>query len=178
MFYHHKVITAFLDSSISFFTLKAFPQSDSVLRETMPASHLCQNNNFFTMQTKQRILAICISSTSLTYVWTWAYMAEIIHPFHHIFCDRQNFLDASSHNRVCPSVLPSVGRSVGPSVTLLSKTRQINIFEQNIVRGGVLGPLDASSQLYKTMYRSIGLSVYRSVCHTSVSKNFIKSKLK
>ena len=67
-------------------------------------------------------------------------------------------LDASSHlyKRVCPSVRPSVG----PSVTLSSKTRKINIFEQNIVIGGIRGPLDASLQLYKTVYRSIGLSVH------------------
>ena len=70
---------------------------------------------------------------------------------------------------VRPSVGPSVGWSVGRSVTLLSKTREINIFEQNSVIGGILGPLDASSQLYKTVYRSIGLSVHRSVCRTSVN---------
>ena len=71
-------------------------------------------------------------------------------------CQKQS-LDASSHlyMRVCPSVRRSVRRSV----TLLSK-REINIFEQNIVIGGILGPLDASSQLYKTVYRSIGLSVH------------------
>ena len=61
---------------------------------------------------------------------------------------------------VRPSVRPSVRRLVGWSVTLSSKTREINIFEQNIVIGGILGPLDASSQLYKTVYRSIGLSVH------------------
>ena len=69
-----------------------------------------------------------------------------------------NFLDASSHlyMRVCPSVRPSVGGSV----TLSSKTREINIFEQNIVIGGILSPLDAYLQLYKTVYRSFGLSVH------------------
>ena len=64
-----------------------------------------------------------------------------------------SFLDASSHlyNRGCPSVRRSVRPSVRPSVrwsvTLSSKTREINIFEQNIIMGGTLGPLDASSQL-------------------------------
>ena len=95
-----------------------------------------------------------------------------------------SFLDASSHLyvRVCPSVGPSVRRSVGwlvgRSVTLLSKTREINIFEQNSVIGGILGPLDASSQLYKMVYRSIGLSVYWSVCDTSGNINLNKSKPK
>ncbi len=78
---------------------------------------------------------------------------------------------------VRPSVRPSVGPSVGGLVTLSVKTRQINIFEQNNVRGGILGPLDAASQLYKTVYWSIGLSVHRSVCHTSVNINLNKSKL-
>ena len=57
------------------------------------------------------------------------------------------------------SVGPSISLSVRPSVGQ-SKTREINIFEQNIVIGGTSGPLDASSQLYKTVYRSIGLSVH------------------
>ncbi len=59
------------------------------------------------------------------------------------------------------SVHPSVRRSVRHAT---SKTREINIFEQKIVREGTLGPLDASLHLYKTVYRSIGLSVHRSVC--------------
>ena len=42
------------------------------------------------------------------------------------------------------SVRPSVRPSVGGSVTLSSKTREINIFKQNIVIGGILGSLDAS----------------------------------
>ena len=58
------------------------------------------------------------------------------------------------------SVRPSVRRLVGRSVTLLSKTREISIFEQNIIIGGILGHLDASLQLYKTVSRSIGLSVH------------------
>ena len=65
------------------------------------------------------------------------------------------------------SIGGSVHLSVGTSVTLTSKTREINIFEQNIVIGGILGPLDASLQLYKTVYQSIGLSVQWSVCDTS-----------
>ena len=59
------------------------------------------------------------------------------------------------------SVRPSVRQSVGPSVRLI---------------GGRRGPLDASSQLYKTVYRSIGLSVHRSVHGTSVNINLNKSK--
>ena len=66
----------------------------------------------------------------------------------------------SVRRSVGPSVRPSVGWLVGRSVTLLSKTREINIFEQNSVIGGILGPLDASSQLYKMVYWSIGLSVH------------------
>ena len=65
------------------------------------------------------------------------------------------------------SVRPSVRRSVGPSVrpsvgwsvTLSSKTLENNIFDQNIVIG-ILGPLDASSQLQR---RSTGPSVCQSV---------------
>ena len=95
---------------------------------------------------------------------------------------RNPFLDASSHlyKRVCPSVGPSVRPSVGPSVRwsvpLSSKTREINNFEQNIVIGGILGHLDASSQLYRTVYRSISLSVHWSVCDTSSNINLNKSK--
>ena len=55
----------------------------------------------------------------------------------------------------------SVRPSVSPSVHLI---------------GGRRGPLDASSQLYKTVYRSIGLSVHRSVRGTSVNINLNKSK--
>ena len=61
----------------------------------------------------------------------------------HAFIIRtSNFLDASSHlyERVCRSVPPSVG----PSVTLSQKTREIIIFEQISVRGGLLSLLDAS----------------------------------
>ena len=67
------------------------------------------------------------------------------------------------------SVRPSVRRSVGWLVTLSPKTRLINIFKQIIARGGLLGSLDASLHLYKTVYPSIGLSVHWSVCHASVN---------
>ena len=92
----------------------------------------------------------------------------------YIFSYRTNvllFLDASSHlyMRVCPSVRPSIRPSVGGSVTLSSKTREINIFEQNIVTGGMLGPLDASLRRYTS-------PVHQSVCQTSVNINFNKSK--
>ena len=50
------------------------------------------------------------------------------------------------------SVRRSVGRSVCPSVRhAFVKTREINLFEWNIVRGGTVGPLDAPSHLYKTV---------------------------
>ena len=86
-------------------------------------------------------------------------------------------LDASSHlyNRVCPSVRPSVRQLVRRSVTLLSKTREINILEQIVARGGIPGSLDASSHLYKTVYPCIGQSVHRSVCQASVNINLNKS---
>ena len=49
-------------------------------------------------------------------------------------------------NLVDPSVGWSVGRSVrpsvGPLVTLSSKIREINIFEQINAQGGILGALD------------------------------------
>ena len=70
---------------------------------------------------------------------------------------------------VRPSVGPSVRPLVGWLVTLSSKTRLINIFEQMIATGGLLGSLDASLHLYKTVYPSIGLSVHWSVCHASVN---------
>ena len=56
--------------------------------------------------------------------------------------EKNSFLDASSHlyNRVCPSVRPSVRWSV----TLFSKTKEINIFEQIVYRGSIQGSLDAS----------------------------------
>ena len=55
------------------------------------------------------------------------------------------FLDASSHlyNRVCPSVRPSVGWLV----TLLSKRREINIFEQIVDGGSVCQSIDRSAKL-------------------------------
>ena len=85
---------------------------------------------------------------------------DVKHPVFHAFLLPLRFLDASSHlyMRVCPSVRPSVRRLVGGSVTLSSKTREINIFEQNIVIVGILSPLDAYLQLYETVYRSFGLS--------------------
>ena len=52
------------------------------------------------------------------------------------------FLDASSH--LCNRICPSVGPSVGWLVTLSSKTRKINIFEQIVDRGSILGLLNAS----------------------------------
>ena len=70
---------------------------------------------------------------------------------------------------VRPSVGPSVRPLVGRLVTLSSKTRLIDIFEQIIATGGLLGSLDASLHLYKTVYPSIGLSVHWSVCHASVN---------
>ena len=75
----------------------------------------------------------------------------------------------SMRGSVRPSVRRSVRPSVGWSVTLSSKTRLINIFEQIIATGGLLGSLDASLHLYKTVYPSIGLSVHWSVCHASVN---------
>ena len=85
------------------------------------------------------------------------------------------FLEASSHlyNRVCPSVCRSVRRLV----TLSSKTREINIFEQIVDRGGILGLPDAPAHLYKTVYPCIGLSIHRSVCQAPVNIIFNKSKL-
>ena len=63
------------------------------------------------------------------------------------------FLDASSHlyKRVCPFVRPSV--------TLSSKTRKINIFEQINAQAGIIGSLDASLYLYKTICWSVGQSI-------------------
>ena len=70
-------------------------------------------------------------------------------------------ITGSDRSSVGPSVVgPSVRPSVGWLVTLSSKTRLINIFEQIIARGGLLGSLDASLHLYKTVYPSIGLSVH------------------
>ena len=57
------------------------------------------------------------------------------------------------------SIAGSVRPSVRPSVTLSLKTREINIFEKNIVRGGILGPLDVSLHLYKPVYWYIGQPV-------------------
>ena len=48
-------------------------------------------------------------------------------------------------------------------------SRLMNILDQIIVRGGLLGSLDASLHLYKTVYPSIGLLVHWSVCHASVN---------
>ena len=55
------------------------------------------------------------------------------------------FIDAASHvyKRVCPSV----GPLVGPSVTLSSESREINIFRQKSDKGGILGSLNASLNL-------------------------------
>ena len=53
------------------------------------------------------------------------------------------------------SVRPLVGRSVRPLVTLSSKTREIHIFEQINAQEGLLGALDTSLHLYKTVYPSV-----------------------
>ena len=55
---------------------------------------------------------------------------------------------------VRPSVRPSIRRS-----RFRQKQGKSTFLEQNIVIGGTLGSLDASLQLYKTVYRSIGLSL-------------------
>ena len=60
------------------------------------------------------------------------------------------------------SARPSVGPSVRPSVTLSSKSRKINIFEQISDRGGILDSLYASLHLSKMVYRFVGLSIHRS----------------
>ena len=92
---------------------------------------------------------------------------------------------------VRPSVQPSVRPSVCPSVRLpvrpfvclsvcpsirhaFVKTREIDIFEQTIATGSLVGLLEASQHHYMTVHRSIGLSVHRFICNTSV--NQIKAK--
>ena len=85
----------------------------------------------------------------------------------------------SIRGSVRPSVSPSVGwsvrRSARPSVTLLSRSNKINIFEKIRDSWGILGPLYVSSHLYKTVYRSISLSISLSIhwsaCHASVNIN-------
>ena len=72
---------------------------------------------------------------------------------------------------VRPSVRRSVRPSVRPWVTLLSKTREINIFEQVDAQGGILGALDTSFNLYKTVYPSVRRSVHQSVRHASANIN-------
>ena len=65
------------------------------------------------------------------------------------------------------SVRRSVGRSARHSVTLLSKSREIDIFEQISDRGGIQG----SPHLFKTVYWLIGLSIHQSVCHAYININ-------
>ena len=60
---------------------------------------------------------------------------------------------------VRPSVRPSVRRLVGPLVTLSTKTRKIIIFEQINAQAGIIGSLDASLYLYKTICWSVGQSI-------------------
>ena len=69
------------------------------------------------------------------------------------------------------SVQPSVRRSVRHANV---KKREINIFEQISARGALVGLLEVSHHLHETVHPPIGLSVHRSVCHTSV--NQIKAK--
>ncbi len=64
---------------------------------------------------------------------------------------------------VRPSVRRSVRRSVGRSVALKNNGNQ---HFRDIVRGGILGPLDASQHLYKTVQRSISQSSDLSVDHS------------
>ena len=51
------------------------------------------------------------------------------------------------------------GLPVGWSVTFFSKSRKINMFAQIFVSWGILGSPNASSRIYKTVYRFIGLSI-------------------
>ena len=69
------------------------------------------------------------------------------------------FKDAGSniYNRLCPSD--------GRTVTLSSRTRENDSFEQIRVRSEILGSLDVSSHLLKMLFLSVGLSIHRSVCH-------------
>ena len=68
------------------------------------------------------------------------------------------------------SLRPSVGQSVGWLVGHAFVKNKVNyVLEQIILRGGILGSLDASLHLYETVYPSIGLSVHRYVCHGSVN---------
>ena len=69
------------------------------------------------------------------------------------------------------SITGFVRPSVRPWVTLLSKTREINIFEQVDTQGGILGALDTSFHLYKMVYLSVCPSVHQSVRHDSANIN-------
>ena len=73
------------------------------------------------------------------------------------------FLDVSSHlyKRVCPSVGCAVCMLVHPSRMLLSKSGEINIFEQ------IRLTIYASSHLSKMLHQSVSLSIHQSVCHSS-----------
>ena len=66
-----------------------------------------------------------------------------------VFVVQYPFLDASSHPSVCPYN--------SWSMTLSSKSRKINIFDQINDRGGKLGSLYASLHLYKMVYWSVML---------------------
>ena len=52
-----------------------------------------------------------------------------------------------SNTKTCQSVCPSVCLSVSLLVTLSSKPREINIFEQINAQGGIFGALDSSLHL-------------------------------
>ena len=129
---------------------------------------IANNDMHLSHQLEPRIVNVYVDASShfyQIYPFHWQIRLNIVSPLvHHAFQMRPRISIRRSVHR-------SVRPSIGLSVMLLSISIFVNISEQICHKGGRLGLLYASSNLYKMVYWSVSESIHSSVRHVSVKIN-------